>query len=180
MFRASIRSGVELRLLEERHAAPIFSLIDRDREYLREWLPFVDATLVEDDTLSFIRFSLEQFATNGGLTAGIWCGEQVCGVLGTRRIDWINRRVELGYWLGKSFQGKGIMTDCCRAMVNHLFDELNLNRVEIQSAVGNTKSAAVAKRLGFTLEGTRRQAELVNGEYLDLLMFGMVKGDWHA
>ena len=168
-----------MRLLEERHAATVFALIDQDRQHLRTWLPFVDATLVEDDTLSFIRFSLEQFAANEGLTAGIWSGGSFSGVVGTRKIDWINRRVEIGYWLGKSFEGQGIMTDCCRAMVDHLFNELDLNRVEIQSAVGNARSAAVAKRLKFTLEGKRRQAELVNGEFLDLLMFSMLKSEWH-
>jgi ribosomal-protein-serine acetyltransferase len=180
MFRATIRPDLEMRLLEERHAAPVFALIDQDREFLRTWLPFVDATMVQDDTLSFIRFSLEQFASNGGVTAGIWTGARFCGVLGTRKIDWINRRVEIGYWLGKSFQGQGIMTDCCRVLVSHLFSELDLNRVEIQSAAGNVRSAAIAKRLGFALEGTRRQAEMVNGEYLDLLMFSMLKSDWNA
>ena len=77
MFRALVRPDVDLRLLEERHASAVFALIDQDRAYLRGWLPFVDATMVQDDTLSFIRFSLEQFASNGGLTAGIWSGEQL-------------------------------------------------------------------------------------------------------
>jgi ribosomal-protein-serine acetyltransferase len=167
-----------MRILEERHAPTVFKLMDQDREHLRQWLPFVDKTHTEDDTLCFIRSTLEQFAANNGLTAGIWTGGQFCGVLGTLKIDWLNRRVEIGYWLGKSFQGQGMVTDCCRTLINHLFNELDLHRVEIQCAVGNARSAAVPHRLGFTLEGTRRQAHLLNGEYQDLLMFGMLKPEW--
>src|SRR5262249_24708587 len=159
MFRATVRPGVELKLLEERHATTVFALIDKDRQYLREWLPFVDSTVTQDDTLAFIRFSLGQFAANEGLAAGIWQVSVFCGVLGTRKIDWMNRRVEIGYWIGRAAQGAGIVTDCCRALINHAFKEWDLNRIEIQCGVGNEKSAAIPKRLGFTLEGTRRQAE---------------------
>jgi ribosomal-protein-serine acetyltransferase len=178
MFRAEIRPGIELRLLEERHAPAVYARINRDREYLREWLPFIDATLTEDDTLSFIRASLEQFSSNEGFAAGIWSASEFIGVIGTRRIDWLNRKVEVGYWMGREFQGRGIMTGACRLVVDHLLNELELNRVEIECATGNTRSAAIPKRLGFSLEGTRREAELVNGEFHDLLVFGMLRNDW--
>jgi len=49
MFSTPIRDGFELRLLEERHADEMFATIDRNREYLRQWLPWVDATKSADD-----------------------------------------------------------------------------------------------------------------------------------
>ena len=167
-----------MRLLEERHAPALFALINRDRDHLREWLPFIEATMMEEDSLIFIRASLEQFSSNDGFAAGIWSGDQVIGVIGTRKIDWMNRRVEIGYWIGKEHQGQGIMTDACRAVVDHLLRELDLNRVEIQCATGNARSAAIPRRLGFTLEGTRREAELVNGKFFDLLVFGILRREW--
>lgn len=193
MFRAPVRPGLELRILEERHASTVFALVDRERPYLREWLPWVDATLTEDDTLAFIKASIEQFANNNGFAAGIWetlpngAGNQprahvdrFAGVIGTHKVNWPNRKVELGYWLGREFQGKGMVTEACRAVITHLLGELNLNRVEIHCATGNTKSCAIPRRLGFTLEGTLRQGELCCGRYLDLNVFGMLKRDWHA
>ena len=69
MFRAQIRAKLYLRLLEERHAPKVFSLVDQDRAYLREWLPWVDATQTVDDTLSFIRSSLEST-----LLSDLWSG----------------------------------------------------------------------------------------------------------
>ena len=184
MFRASVRPGVELRLLEERHAATVFARIDGNREYLREWMPWVDATLTEGDTLAFIRASLEQFAGNNGFAAGIWSAagksETFAGVIGTHKINWMNRKVEIGYWVGEEFQGRGIVTEACRAVVTHLFCELDLNRIEIHCATANAKSCAIARRLGFTLEGTLREAELCTGRYLDLHVFAMLKRDWRA
>ena len=102
MFSASLRDGFALRLLEERHARTLFVAVERERERLRPWLPWVDATRTEEDTLSFIRSVLEQFAENRGFAAGIWSGARLAGTIGVHRIDWINRRVEIGYWLANS------------------------------------------------------------------------------
>ena len=178
MFHATIRPGVELALLEERHAPVLFALVDREREQLRQWLPWVDPTKAEDDILAFIRTSLEQFASNAGFAAGIWEHGRLAGVAGTQRINWLNRKVEIGYWLGREFQGRGLMTDACRAIVKHLLAELELNRVEILCATGNAKSRAIPERLGFAHEGTLRQAQRLNGEFLDIEVYAMLRRDF--
>ena len=54
MFQCNIRDGVYLALLEERHAAAIFTVVNRDRALLRKWLPWVDLTRATADTLKFI------------------------------------------------------------------------------------------------------------------------------
>src|SRR5260370_25260856 len=178
MFSAPLRDGFALRLLEERHARTLFAAVEREREHLRPWLPWVEATRSEEDTLSFIRSVLAQFAENRGVAAGIWNGSRLAGTIGVHRIDWLNRRVEIGYWLGREYEGRGVMTDACRAVITHLFQELELHRVEIRCAVDNTRSAAIAKRLSFTLDGTLREAQFVGGRYHDLWVFGMLRQDW--
>jgi ribosomal-protein-serine acetyltransferase len=178
MFRAQLRENLYLKLLEERHAPEVFSLVDRDRDYLREWLPWVDATVTEDDSLSFIKSSLEQFASQKGFVAGIWWEGRFCGVVGTHKLDLLNRRGEIGYWLGRAFQGKGIMTDACRAVVTHVLYEMEMNRVTIDCASGNQKSCSVAQRLGFAEEGSAREAILLRDRFHDLRRFAMLKKDW--
>jgi ribosomal-protein-serine acetyltransferase len=178
MFSAPLRNGFDLRLLEERHATEMVATIDRNREHLRQWLPWVDATRTVDDALAFIRSSLEIFAAHQGFTTAIWYRDQVAGVVGTHRIDWRNRRAELGYWLAREFEGQGVVTDACRLAIIRLFHEMDLNRVEIRCAAGNAKSIAIPRRLGFKLEGTLRDAELVNGRFHDLLVYGMLKSEW--
>jgi ribosomal-protein-serine acetyltransferase len=180
MFRATIRPDLELRLLEERHAPEVFAVVNQNRAYLRQWLPWVDSTLTADDSVAFIRAALEQFAAGDAITAGIWHRQRLAGVIGTLKINRLIHKVEVGYWLAQDSQGHGIMTDCCKALVTYLFEERDLNRVEIHCAVSNSKSAAVPRRLGFELEGTLRDGNYAGGRFHDLYVFGMLKRDWHA
>src|SRR3981081_2036552 len=99
MFRLTIQDGIDLTLMEERHADVIFNAVDGDRAYLREWLPWVDQSTSVDDISKFIRTSLDQFANNEGMATGIWCEGEFAGTIGTHKIDWLNRKVEIGYWL---------------------------------------------------------------------------------
>jgi ribosomal-protein-serine acetyltransferase len=178
MFRHDIRDNICLKLLEERHAPAVFAVVNRDRVYLRKWLPWVDDTTTAGYTLNFIRTALQQFANNEGLSAGIWCGDEFAGVIGTHKIIWLNRNVEIGYWIASKFQGKGIVTDACRALIEHAFDAWELNRVEIHCAPGNKKSCAIPERLGFELEGVLRKAQLIGGKYLDTNVYGLLARDW--
>ena len=178
MFRRSIHADIYLTLLEERHAPTVFRVVDRERNYLRRWLPWVDRTTSADDTKEFIRMSLQQFADNDGLVAGIWCQDEFAGTIGTHKIDWPNRKVEIGYWIAAKFQGRGIITDACRAVIAYAFHELELNRVEIDCAAGNLKSCAIPKRLGFEFEGIRREGQLLDGHYVDIHVYAMLARDW--
>ena len=178
MFSATLRPGVELRLVEERHAPVLFAAVERDREHLRQWMPWVDATRTEDDIVAFIRRSMELFASNKGFSAGIWADGCIAGVVGIHRLDWLVRKAEIGYWLVREFQGRGIATEAARAVNQHALVELQLNRMEIQCAAGNTKSSAIAKRLGFTYEGQLREAQVLDGRYVDLEVYSMLRREY--
>jgi len=65
-------------------------------------------------------------------------------------------------------------------MLDYLFEELGLHRVEIRCGTGNTRSCAIPERLGFTREGLLREAEWVNDRWLDLLVWGMLEVEWRA
>jgi ribosomal-protein-serine acetyltransferase len=179
MFRRIIRDDLYLALLEERHAEEVFAVVDRERAYLRKWLPWVDPTRTADDILKFIKDSLQQFASNEGFAAGIWSGEEFAGVIGTHKVDWQYRKAEMGYWIASKFQGRGIVTDAARAVIDHAFVAWKLNRVEIHCATGNAKSCAIPQRLGFQFEGVHRQAQLLNGSYLDINVYSLLAGEWN-
>jgi ribosomal-protein-serine acetyltransferase len=178
MFSKQLRPGLELKLLEERHVLEVYSVVDANRRYLRQWLPWVDETTSPEITIEFIRKSLKQFAQNKGFHAGIWYDGAFCGAAGFQPVSWLNRRAEIGYWIAEYAQGKGIMTDAVRALADHAFDEWVLNRVQIQCAAGNLKSQAIPRRLGFKEEGLIQQGQLLHGSYHDLVMFGMLRDQW--
>jgi ribosomal-protein-serine acetyltransferase len=180
MFSATLRPGVELRLPEERIAPALFKVIDDNREHLQEWLAWVTERTSEEDILAWIRAVLEQFAANKGFTAVIWVDGQIAGAAGILPIDWRNRNAEIGYWLAREFQGRGLVTDACSALMRHLLVELDLHRVEIHCATGNTRSRAIARRLGFTHEGTMREAQLLNGRFGDLEKYSLLRSEFEA
>ena len=70
------------------------------------------------------------------------------------------------------------MTAACRALVDHGFDALRLHRAVIRAATENAPSRAVAERLGFRLEGVEREAQLVNGEFVDLVRYALLSTEW--
>jgi ribosomal-protein-serine acetyltransferase len=178
MFVRTVAPGVELRLLEERHADDLFATIDRNRERLRRWFPWVDRTLTPEDSRLFIRTGLDQYAAQLGLHLGIWTDGRLMGGIGAQRIDWANRATPLGYWLDAKAEGKGIVTQSCAALIDHFFGELLLHRIEIRCGVANTRSCAVPSRLGFTREGVLRDAEWLNDHYHDLVVWSMLAPEW--
>lgn len=178
MFRAKISDIAELRILEKHHADNLFALTDRSRGHLRQWLPFVDGTKSVDNTKKFIESGLRQFAEHNGFHAGIWVDGQIAGCVGFHQINWPNRKTSIGYWLGETFQGRGLMTSACRVLTDYALTELKLNRVVIECATENAKSRAIPERLGFTAEGTLRDAEWLYDHFVDHVIYSMLARDW--
>ncbi|SIT03976.1 GNAT family N-acetyltransferase [Alicyclobacillus vulcanalis] len=180
MFCQRIDDSLCLRLLEPRDAEDLYRLLDESRAYLREWLPFLDDNQSSADTRAFILSGLKRYANQDGAEIGLWYQGEIAGVLGLHFIDWANRATSLGYWLGERYQGKGIMTRACQAVIDILFRDYGLMRVEIRAATGNRKSRAVAERLGFTYEGFKRQAEWLYDHYVDHAVYSMLAHEWQS
>ena len=175
-----IDEETELRIYEERHAREVAELVDQNRAYLRQWLPWIDNSRTIEDSRAFIRSSLQQFAQNEGFQTGIWYKGKLVGGIGYHSIDWIDRKVEIGYWLSESFQGKGLMTKACRTLITYAFTELGLNKVEIHCATENIRSCAIPKRLGFTQEGILRDAEWLYDHYVNTVVYGLLAREWQG
>jgi ribosomal-protein-serine acetyltransferase len=178
MFTQRINDRHTLRSLSADDADALFSVIDENRAYLRRWLPWVDGSRSVGDTLAFIESDMRQSDDNQGFSAGIWLDGKIAGVVGYHPIDWLNRAVSIGYWLAESQQGAGIMTASCRALVDHAFCGLNLNRVTIACATHNTRSRAIPERLGFFHEGIRRDAEWLYDHFVDHAIYSQLQREW--
>lgn len=177
-FRYIIDQETELRLLEEEHTETLFALTDENREYLREWLVWVDNIESVSDTRRYIRSAVQQFNDDKGFQAGIWFRGHLAGIIGYQNLDWLNRSAAVGYWVGAAFQGNGLATNACGALVDWAFREWRLNRVEIRCAVENYRSRAIPERLGFTQEGIAHQAEWLYDGFVDLVIYGVLAKDW--
>ncbi|MDA7026528.1 GNAT family protein [Bacillus sp. CLL-7-23] len=178
MFTLDIHDGLYLKLLEPKDARFVYTLIQQSKHDLRDWLFWVDETKTIEDSEAFIEKSMKQVAANNGFQAGIWYQDQFAGIIGLHNINWINHNTSLGYWLGEAFQGKGIMTKACQAMIDMLFKEYELNRIEIRVATKNFKSQAIPEKLGFTKEGCLRQYERLHHGYVDHFVYGLLREEY--
>lgn len=177
MFSIQINEELSLGLFEKRHAEELAELIDSSRSYLREWLPWIDYSKTIEDSEQFIQRSLEQFARQDGFQLAIRYKGDIAGIIGLHTINWSNRSTSIGYWLGEGFQGNGIMTKACVAVVSYCFEELELHRIEIRAAEGNKKSRAIPERLGFQKEGCIRESEWLYDHFVDHYVYGLLKKD---
>lgn len=178
MFKHDLGDGAELRILEARHAEEFLQFVDENREYLGRWLRWGTEITNLEEAETFLRLGVTRYAEDGLPWAGIWCdGKMVGGVL-FFPVDARIRATEVGYWLGEGATGRGLVTRAVAAMLDHVFSTLQLHRVALQAEVGNEKSIAVARRLGFTEEGVRRAASLNKGQYVDMAAFSMLAEEW--
>ncbi|EFH82623.1 GNAT family N-acetyltransferase [Ktedonobacter racemifer] len=174
----AVDNDIQLRLLELHHAQVYNDLINRNREALVAWMPWAAYENSLEQTQSFLQYKLRQFADGKGAQFGLWYQDQLVGALGLNDLDREDSKVEIGYWIDTSMQGKGLVTRASRALIAYAFHEYGLNKIEIHCATANKRSRAVAERLGFLHEGTIRQAQRLGDHFVDMAIYGMLASDW--
>ena len=101
------------------------------------------------------------------------------GNVSLQDISLINRTAEFAILLGdKRHWGKGVGALAGRALISHGFNKLNLERVHCGTSATNLGMQKLAKLLGMTLEGTRRQHLFLDGARVDLLEYGVMRSEF--
>lgn len=163
MITISVNQNIALRQIQLTDASVVFETIDNQREYLEKWLPFVEYTTSVYDTLSFITSVYLDLPEKQELLFVILYDDTFCGLIGYKNTNKITGDTEIGYWLAKAYQHKGIITRSVQALTDYAFNTLGLERIRIKCATGNTRSQMVALRLNFVHEKTEPKGELLTG-----------------
>ncbi|MBI3984345.1 MAG: GNAT family N-acetyltransferase [Candidatus Levybacteria bacterium] len=172
------KDEVSLRSFSDKDFVKLFQLIDKNRNHIGQWLSWVSKTHSEKDVKKTLLEWKEKDKRQETLHLKIFYNQSFVGVISFNTISKENKKAEIGYWLDKNYQGKGIMTKACKLLIEHGFNKLKLHRIEISCADGNSKSCAIPQRLGFKKEGYFKQAGLINGKFFDVNWFGLVVNDW--
>ena len=167
-----------LRSFEPEDAQELFRVVEASREHLRPWLPWVDMSTKPEHSLQFIQQSKTQQHNQVGIALGIIYNRHIIGSMGMHNWDHTLKKAQLGYWITKEYEGKGIIQKCLAAFIDFLFNKAGLNKVEIHFMVNNHRSARVAEQAGFKVEGIIRQSYLMNGIYHDIVITGLLKKEW--
>ncbi len=157
----------------------IYEAILESMAELEPWMPWAKNSTL-DSTEESTRMAVSKFISREDLRYHFHdkiSGEFLVGS-GLHRIDWDIPKFEIGYWCRSSKVGNGFVSEGVNALTNMAFKQLGAARVEIRCAEENEKSVAVAKRLGFSYEGT-----LVNnlrnprGELINTMVFAKTSID---
>lgn len=127
-------------------------------EELRPWLIWANRPQSPEETEALMRQCHIRFKERTELRFHGYSKEtgELAFVGGLHRIDWMVRRVELGYWLRSRYAGQGLAFEAAQAMERLAIEVLGMDRIELQIEKGNTRSARLAERMGYTHEATMR------------------------
>lgn len=100
---------------------------------------------------------------------------------GTVRFERANERSRIAHLGGLAvqprFRGRRVADEAALLLRAHLLEELGFHRLELETYGFNERAMAHAERIGMTREGVKRRAYLVDGEWVDGVLFGLVRED---
>jgi RimJ/RimL family protein N-acetyltransferase len=76
------------------------------------------------------------------------------------------------------FRGRRLADDAARLLQRHLIFELDFHRLQLEIYGFNERAMRHAERAGFVREGVRRKAYRRHGEWVDGVMYGLVREDF--
>ncbi len=170
-------SRVRLRWLTERDVPDLFAVFS-DPETMRYWSSPAMSEVGEAETLlqkihdAFRHRELYQW---GIVRDG---EDRVVGTCTLARLDFPNRRAEVGFALRRELWGQGLMTEALSALLDHAFRDLHLHRVEADVDPRNERSIRLLEKLGFSREGHLRERWIVAGETADTVFYGLLRREW--
>ncbi|MGE5674279.1 MAG: GNAT family N-acetyltransferase [Mycobacterium leprae] len=147
-----------VRPYREEDAPAFWEAIEESRAHLAPWLPWVHYYQTPADVPPFLIRSRARWLLREDMVVGIFerATGRFLGGSGLHRIDWSRRSFEIGYWLRKSAEGRGYVSETVQLLTRLAFDTLAAYRVEIRMNVKNDRSRHVPERLGFVHEGILR------------------------
>lgn len=147
---------------------------------LHRWMPWARERPTVEQTEQIARQHRASFITRADLPMFMFLrdGKTVVGSTGLHRMDWSVPRFEIGYWIRRTHEGQGYVSEAVRALTRFAFGTLEAERVEIHCSHHNERSQRVAERCGFILEGRlRNHRRGPAGELEDMMVYSLVPGD---
>ena len=131
------------------NAAKLLKIIEQNRDYFMEWQGHFGELKTIDDVVAYLTKRANQIKNNQGICFYIYYKDNIIG-----RIRFFNIQdngCEIGYWLIKSANGHGYMTEALSSLETELF-KFGFNKITLDIDSGNTHSENLAKRNKYKLE----------------------------
>ncbi|MEH0835306.1 GNAT family N-acetyltransferase [Pectobacterium cacticida] len=165
LYELGHRPHLRLTIQEERDAEAIFSLIQQEKARLRQTLPWPDSVKSVDDTRETIRANRKAFFDKTSAVYLIRWDNALAGIVSFNTIQ--DKEGVIGYWLAKAFEGKGIISQAVSTLITAYAEANLVDRCVIKASTANTRSNAVAQRLGFRFHHLEKAAERIGEQWFD-------------
>jgi len=147
-------NNIFIRQLNTADSDELFWLIDSNRDYLGNWLPWIAHTISKSDTEAFIHKSLDLYQERKGYFCGIFIQNRIVGVIGATEYSDTSNAMYLNYWVSAAWSNRGIATQAGRQLIRFLESEWGIDIFFITLSDKNIASLRVAEKLGFQFSNT--------------------------
>ena len=170
---------LRLRAPKRADVTPLHEAIAETLTDLVPWLPWARVDHGPAETRRYLRAARSAWSRQSAFEFVIELREsqRIAGIVSLHRVDWLRAAAGLGYWVRRSEWNKGIASEASNGALGHAIAGLRLHRIEALVALENKASQRVVEKLGFVREGIAREAEFVDGRYLDHIQYSFLRSD---
>ncbi len=170
---------LELKVLEDEDIKSLWGVINQYKNELRPWLDWVDIVNSLEEYSSYMNRTKYEESIGIQKHFVVSVDHQAKGEIVFDDFDAQVRSCNLGYWLSPELQNKRIMTRACQEAITKAFQSLNVDKINIKFISSNKPSLALAKRLGFRLDGVLRKNILYHGIIEDEVVMSCFRDEWN-
>lgn len=165
------------KIIEEDEYQKLFELINSNKERLKRYFPnTIKEISTEEKAKSHLQETKVKQLKREKFLFGIYSANSLIGYINVKNIDWEIPKCELGYFIDKSYEGKGIMTQQISEALKYCFENLEMKKVFLRIGTENTGSIILAEKNGFEKEGIlRKEFRIETGELIDVVYYGKIK-----
>ncbi len=171
-----------VRKYEEGDGRGLYLLLERsgNRELLKENVEEVSSIKTEEEAEVIVRKHSAEWVARDRFVMGIWLKseDKYVGEIWIEPKKWEVPSFEIGWFLDKGYQRRGIATEAVRRSLKFLFNDLKAHKVIVITRDTNPRSCMLAERLGFRREGHLRESGIDNGKRYGLFYYGMLRTEF--
>lgn len=128
----------------------------------------------------FVNMTLRKIRNKQSFEVGIILKEtnRLVGMIGLTNLDYTNKTAEIGYWLGKPYWGKKIMSEAVNLLLHFGFKKQKFNRIYAKVMEANKPSQGLLKKHRFIHEGIERKGIFRNNRYSDVILLSLLNSEY--
>jgi len=169
-----VSDALHLTAIHERFVPELHQLVLKNKTWLQQFLNWPQFVGSEEDSLKNAQSNVMLHERGYAKMFLLMFNQRIIGVLSFNSIEPLNKTGYIGYWIDEAHQGQRLLSQALQAFIDYYVQNGTIRRFVIKCRVANEASNQVALRNGFTLEGSLKEAEFLNGAYHDQNIYARI------